>query len=439
MSDQNQNSREIHGVVAYYGDVDGIMNASRKIRDAGYKKWDAYTPFPVHGIDDAMGTKPTILPWIVLGMGLTGLFVGPGLPWYTNAFDSVFRIRGKPAWRLPANRPVPFQIIILCSAYTAFFGMLAPNKLPHLSNPLHKLERFKRITDDKFAICVEAKDPNFDMARVEKLLGEGSEHIETCPVDESRAGLPLWMHGVAAILTCASFIPLSLAFKGRFAPSEKPRYHVWPDMDFQRKAKTQTGWEGFGDGRAMRLPPEGTVAEGELRDDVELYGGVAQGSTMPEKVAHDQLSKDASLAWLTGFPAALEVDQAFLERGQERYGIYCSMCHGQQGDGIGTVALRAKSIDAARDGWIAPKALTSDVAKGYSNGELFHIASNGISTMKGYIAQVPAKDRWAIIAYVRALQATQGLHQSDAPRDAEYKPVPTIESVRSSDSSAGGL
>ncbi len=68
----------------------------------------------------------------------------------------------------------------------------------------------------------------------------------------------------------ATFIPLSLAVKGRFATSDKPRYHVWPDMDFQRKRKTQTGWEGFEDGRSMRLPVEGTIPRGELRDDFEI-------------------------------------------------------------------------------------------------------------------------------------------------------------------------
>ena len=202
MSDKNQNQEEIHGVVAYYDSVDGVMDASRKIRDAGYKRWDAYTPFPVHGIDEAMGTRATILPWIVLGMGLSGLIVGLGLQWYTNAVDYVFLISGKPDWSLLANIPVTFELVILFSAYTAFFGMLALNKLPHLSNPLHKLERFKRITDDKFAICVEAKDPNFDLARVQKLLGVGAEHVESCPVDTSKSALPIGFHGVAAIMTC---------------------------------------------------------------------------------------------------------------------------------------------------------------------------------------------------------------------------------------------
>ncbi|MEC8493850.1 MAG: quinol:electron acceptor oxidoreductase subunit ActD [Planctomycetota bacterium] len=443
MSDSNE---KLHGIVAYFTDIDGLMAAARKVRDAGYKRWDSYTPFPVHGIDEAMGIKPTILPWIVLVMGLTGLSLGILLQWYTNAFDYVFLISGKPDWSLPANIPVAFEMVIAFSAFTTFLGMLALNKLPHLSNPLHKLESFRRITDDRFAIVVEAADKNFDAGRVRALLGAASaEQVEDCPVDTSRAALPLWFHGLAAIATCLTFIPLAVAFKGRFATSEKPRYHVWPDMDWQRKRKTQTEWEMFPDGRAMRLPVEGTIAQGELRDDFELYFGVDQDSFVPDRVSYDAgamgPSAEGRPAWLTGFPTAMVVDEALLERGQQRYDIYCSVCHGQQGNGLGSVALRAKALDAQKWGWVDPKSLLADNAKSYSNGEIFHIVSQGVSTMKGYGAQIVPRDRWAIVAYVRALQMTQGINRRELNRlgvdPADLKPVPTIDDVRVSSADAG--
>ena len=436
MSDSNE---KLHGIVAYFADTDGLMAAARKVRDAGYKRWDSYTPFPVHGIDDAMGIKPTILPWIVLVMGLTGLSLGILLQWYTNAFDYVFLISGKPDWSLPANIPVAFEMVIAFSAFTTFLGMLALNKLPHLSNPLHKLEGFRRITNDRFAIVVEAADKNFDAGRVRALLGSVSaELVEDCPADTSRAALPLWFHGVAAIATCLTFIPLAVAFKGRFATSEKPRYHVWPDMDWQRKRKTQTEWEMFPDGRAMRLPVEGTIAQGELRDDFELYFGVDQDSPVPDRVSYDagSMGPDAQErpAWLAGFPTAMVVDEALLERGQQRYNIYCSVCHGQQGNGLGSVALRAKALDAQKWGWVDPKSLVADNAKSYSNGELFHIVSQGVSTMKGYGSQIVPRDRWAIVAYVRALQMTQGINRRELNTlgvdPADLKPTPTIEEIR---------
>lgn len=441
MSDTND--KQLHGVVAYYDDVEGLMSAARKVRDAGYKRWDSYTPFPVHGIDEAMGIKPTILPWIVLGMGLTGLCVGILLQWYTNAFDYVFLISGKPDWSLPANIPVAFETVIAFSAFTTFLGMLALNKLPQLSNPLHKLEQFKRITDDRFAIVVEAADKNFDAGRVRALLGGSAAlAVEDCPVDTSRNALPLWFHGVAAIATCLTFIPLAVAFKGRFATSEKPRYHVWPDMDWQRKRKTQTEWEMFPDGRAMRLPVEGTIAQGELRDDFELYFGVAQDSSVPDRIAYDagSMGPDAAgrPAWLAGFPTAVVVDEALLERGQQRYNIYCAVCHGQQGNGLGSVALRAKALDAQKWGWVDPKSLVAENAESYSNGELFHIVGQGVSTMKGYGSQIVPRDRWAIVAYVRALQKTQAIDRRDLDAlgvdPADLKPAPTVDEMRVSSS-----
>ncbi len=445
MSDSKANQDQ-HGVVGYYSDVDSVMGAARRIRDAGYKKWDTYTPFPIHGIDEAMGTKPTILPWIVLGMGLTGLCVGLLLQWYTNAHDYVFLISGKPDWSLPANIPVTFEVVILFSAYTSFFGMLALNKLPHLSNPLHQLERFKRVTDDRFAICVEAKDANYDEGRLRKLLADGSDHIEVCPADTTRMGLPMWMHGVAAILTCLTFIPLAFAFKGRFATSEKPQYHVWPDMDFQRKRKSQTGWDMFGDGRAMRMPIAGTVARGELRADDAFYFGVNPGAERPPSTTYDPGTMGSAdgvprFDWVKGFPSAVVVDEALLGRGRERFGIYCGICHGKQGGGVGSIALRAQEIDAKQWGWVDPKSLVSDNAKNYTNGELFHIASHGISSMKGYASQVKPQDRWAIVAYVRALQETQGLAPNDArveDNKARIQPVPTFDDVRVSRSAATG-
>src|SRR5215217_1593338 len=101
---------ELVGLLAEYTNVDQILKAARAVRRAGFARWDVHTPFPIHGIDYAMGIKPTILPWIVLGAGLTGLTTGLVLQWWTNAFDYPFMISGKPYWSLPANIPVIFEL-----------------------------------------------------------------------------------------------------------------------------------------------------------------------------------------------------------------------------------------------------------------------------------------------------------------------------------------
>lgn len=163
---------ELVAVLGEFDNVDKVVRAAQMVRRAGFTRWDVHTPFPIHGIDYAMGIKPTILPWIVLAMGLFGLFGGLWLQWYVNAYDYQFIVSGKPFWSLPANIPVIFECTILCSAYTAVFGMLALNKLPMLYNPLFKIDRFKRVTQDRFFVAIDASDPRFDERRVTEFLNK---------------------------------------------------------------------------------------------------------------------------------------------------------------------------------------------------------------------------------------------------------------------------
>jgi ActD protein len=161
---------ELVGLLAEYTDVNTVTNAARSVRKAGYSRWDVHTPFPIHGIDPVMGIRPTGLPWLVLCGGLFGLFGGMWLQWYTNAHDYPVLISGKPFWSLPANIPVIFECTVLCSALTAVFGMLGLNRLPTLYNPLFKSDRFRRVTNDRFFIVIDASDSKFDEPSAMKLL-----------------------------------------------------------------------------------------------------------------------------------------------------------------------------------------------------------------------------------------------------------------------------
>lgn len=170
---------ELVGLLAEYETVDAVVNAAAKVRKAGFSRWDVHSPFPIHGIDHVMGIRPTVLPWIVLGGGLSGLIGGLVLQWYCNAYDYPIIISGKPFWSLPANIPVIFECTVLLSALTAVFGMFALNRLPQLYNPLFKSERFRRVTDDRFFIVVDASDRRFDEAETTKLLQDsGAVAIE---------------------------------------------------------------------------------------------------------------------------------------------------------------------------------------------------------------------------------------------------------------------
>jgi hypothetical protein len=170
---------ELVGLLAEYESVDAVLKAAGKVRKAGFTRWDVHSPFPIHGIDHVMGIRPTVLPWLVLGGGLSGLIGGLVLQWYCNAYDYPVIISGKPFWSLPANIPVIFECTVLLSALTAVFGMFSLNGLPKLYNPLFKSERFLRVTDDRFFIVIDASDRRFDEAETTRLLQDsGAVAIE---------------------------------------------------------------------------------------------------------------------------------------------------------------------------------------------------------------------------------------------------------------------
>jgi hypothetical protein len=163
-------SGALYGLLVEFDDVDAFLAATEKVRDARFSRWDAHTPFVVHGLDDAMGIRPTKLPLVVFGAGLTGTLAGIGLQWWTNAVDYPFLISGKPYFSVPANIPVAFETTILFAAIAALVGMLAFNGLPRFHHPLFTSGRFRRVTNDRFFISVEAADPRFDETETYEFL-----------------------------------------------------------------------------------------------------------------------------------------------------------------------------------------------------------------------------------------------------------------------------
>ena len=161
---------ELAGYLAEFVDVDSVMRAAEVVRDAGYTRWDVHSPFPVHGMDEAMGIRTTILPWLVLGGGLAGLGGALLMQWWMNAYDYGYMVSGKPLFSLPAFIPIMFEATVLIASLTAVFGMLFLNKLPMLYNPLFKSDRFRRVTNDRFFVVIDATDPKFDEIETENLL-----------------------------------------------------------------------------------------------------------------------------------------------------------------------------------------------------------------------------------------------------------------------------
>jgi mono/diheme cytochrome c family protein len=390
-----------HGVLAEFSSPGKLLSACKKVRDAGYTKWDAHTPFPLHGLDDAMAIKPTRLPWIVFCAGITGAAVGIGMQHFMNTIDYPFHISGKPLFSLPANIPVAFEVTILFSAFAVFLGMFALNQLPQLHHSLFSCSRFSRATSDRFFIAIEAHDPKFSEKGTEEFLRSlGSDGVEVVKVAEQCAKLPKPFVTAGVILLAAALIPPLLIVRARYSKSETPRFHPVLDMDFQAKYKTQAYSPLFADHRASRPPVQGSVARGELNDDAHFYQGKVNGE------------------FATTFPARVAINKETLARGQQRYNIHCAVCHGVSGYGDGIVAKRAEAL--VESAWVIPTSLHTDYTRNLPVGALFNSITHGVfknnaQTMPPYGPQTTPADRWAILLYVRALERSQNAKIDDVP------------------------
>ena len=160
----------IYGAVADFETHHQLLDAIRAVREMGYRKLDAYTPFPVHGIDEAMGEKRSILGPIVFACGLTGCVSGVLLQWYTGAVDYPLVIGGKPYFSLEFAIPATFELTVLLSAFGAIIGMLALNGLPRLYHPIFNYSNYRGATDNRFLLVIERGDPSFDAQATPDLL-----------------------------------------------------------------------------------------------------------------------------------------------------------------------------------------------------------------------------------------------------------------------------
>jgi hypothetical protein len=162
----------------------GAMLAAEKLRDAGYSKFDAHSPFPVHGMDRAMGLPDSKLGWIVLCAGLTGTFSAFAMMYWMNGVDYPIVIGGKPPGALPSMVPILFEVTVLFSALSAVFGMLHLNRLPRHHHPIFYSDRFKAFSDDRFFVSVEAEDPKFDTKKTRTLLEQAHPAAIELVLDE---------------------------------------------------------------------------------------------------------------------------------------------------------------------------------------------------------------------------------------------------------------
>ena len=168
-----------YGLIAEFETAADVLHAAESVRNAGFRRWDVFTPFPVHGMDKAMGMKNSKVGWFSFLGGVTGYTSGMVMIWWMNAVDYRLVIGGKPMFSPFGAFPPSYELTILLGAFGALFGMLFLNRLPRLHHPLLKHRRFSSVTHDRFFIVIETADPKYSETEPRRLLEQaGSRHIE---------------------------------------------------------------------------------------------------------------------------------------------------------------------------------------------------------------------------------------------------------------------
>jgi len=163
-------SSKTYGILARFETAPAVYEAACAVRDAGYRQWDVLTPFPVHGLNEAMGLRRSKVPVFTFIGGVTGFCTGMFVAWFMGAFNYPLIVGGKPYFSPIFPFPVAYELTILLAAFGTLIGMFVLNRLPMHYHPVMNYDRFEHFTDDQFAIVIEAADPMFDIEGTRKML-----------------------------------------------------------------------------------------------------------------------------------------------------------------------------------------------------------------------------------------------------------------------------
>lgn len=416
------------GWMAEYDDEHKFLDAARKVRDSGYTRTDAFAPFPVHGIDEALGIKPTVLPWFTLIAGACGTTTAFVMQIWMNGYSYPYIISGKPFISLPAFIPVAFELTVLFAAFTTVFAMLGLNGLPKFSNPVFTNPNFDRATDDRFFIWVDSRDKYFNSEKVKALLaGTSPVSIDEVREDDSPSSVPRFLYTAFGVLILVSLIPAVLVWNMRAVRTGNPRWHVFFDMDFMPYRKAQKETTLFADGKTQRPPVPGTVARGDFAVDDPMYLGFTPDAAAAQRMdtqssdalryvsLQDGAAQDGGSAqgvavvpdrnYLSKLPEQLEANDELFALGRNKFEQVCSACHGYSGYGNGLVSKRAEALQASY--WLQPTSVHDERIQKQAIGQIYYTITNGKGKMAGYGSTLNVKERWAVALYVKALQKSQ--------------------------------
>ncbi len=375
------------GVVGLFDSAEALVAAVPRVKARSLGALNAYTPYPVHGLDKALGIPRSPLGYLVLLAGLLGVLLAIGMQGWMNAIDYPQVIGGKPFFAWPAYIPIIFELMVLISAFTTFFGMLGLfNRLPYLGHPLLASSAIAEITRDKFALAIEKKGEHLDVTAAEQaLLAAGSHSVEFLfPTVVARERKPDDLP--FATFATVSLVVLTATLAGwgwhwviKLFPELPPMSH----MLAQARLDPQEESLFFMDGRTMRMPPVGAIARGHL----------------PYLLQPDRDDEQAGLLLASPLPQSATV----LAQGRKVFDNTCAVCHGVAGDGKKMLS----------DKYMAqPANLHTARIRNYPDGRLFHVITVGKGSMPAYGPFLSEADRWSAVHYVRALQQSQ--NASDA-------------------------
>lgn len=368
-------------VLGLFSDAHKIVDAANQIRPRKLGRLEAYTPYPVHGLDRAIGLEPSRLGRLVMLMGVMGAGLALLFEGWVSAVDYPLVTGGKALFSWQAFVPVVFEVTVLFATFTAGLAMLfAFNKLPFFGHPVLHSQAIKGITRDKLALSIENASDGFDPeAARQALLENGAESVEIVPV-------PAWDHPLSLVGLLRTIAAIAaaciVAGAGMYAaikvvPIVPPmfRMHDQPKLNAFRASSF------FPDKRGMRPAVAGTVARGHL----------PPAFTTPEEAG-------ALLA------NPLPLTQRTAERGRKVFNDHCAICHGAVGDGV---AQLSRAYGAK------PANLLSNEMRGRPDGYIYGVIVRGKNAMPSYAPDLDENDRWAAVHYVRILQRSQNAKDED--------------------------
>jgi mono/diheme cytochrome c family protein len=371
-------SKNLYGVTALFDTADEVINAARKVSKAGYKNFDVNTPYPVHGMDRAMGLKRSKVGFVTTFLGFSGTAFILLFAFWTMSLDYPMVIGGKPFFSLPAFIPITFETTVLLGGVATVIGLLALfANLPSNNHPLHDTDYMRAVSGDKYGIVIEAEDPGFDENEVTSFITRlGAKKVHTVYKPE-KVDFPVFQSKFIIFLVVTALLVSGITY----LTLNKVLYldpFNW--MSEQDKLNPQEKSLVFTDAIGMRNPVEGTVARGYLPYPYK-------GEAIPAQTLANPLLPSKEI----------------LKLGEKKFLTFCSPCHGNYGDGDSRLAGQFPN----------PPTFHSQRARDFSDGMIYHIMVNGQNTMPSYEAQMSVDERWAVVHYIRALQRAKNARLSD--------------------------